>query len=69
MGGIDLAPIIEHFDRHPLYGKKAYSYQIWRELILMKQSPSRESNSYHTTLRELVETLSQCNTKNEKGRS
>jgi hypothetical protein len=33
----DLAQLVVHFDRYPLRTKKADSYAIWREMVLLKQ--------------------------------
>lgn len=33
----ELAAIVAHFDRFPMAGKKASSFHIWREMVLLKQ--------------------------------
>jgi hypothetical protein len=33
----DLARLVVHFDRYPLRTKKADSYAVWREMVLLKQ--------------------------------
>ena len=33
----DLLKILAHFDKHPLKGKKARRYALWREAVLLKQ--------------------------------
>lgn len=33
----ELANIVAHFDRFPMAGKKASSFSIWREMVLLKQ--------------------------------
>ncbi|MCD5401520.1 LAGLIDADG family homing endonuclease [candidate division NPL-UPA2 bacterium] len=33
----ELERVIKHFDRYPLVGKKAASYQVWREMFLLKR--------------------------------
>ena len=32
-----LGQLVSHFDRHPLVGAKAQQYQIWREMVALKQ--------------------------------
>jgi LAGLIDADG endonuclease len=33
----DLAEIVAHFDRYPLTASKAHQYQVWREMVRLKQ--------------------------------
>lgn len=41
----DLARVVEHFDRHPLRSSKRAAYEVWREMVIAKQTfrhPDRE---------------------------
>jgi hypothetical protein len=33
----DLGELVAHFDRYPLKGSKAQQYQLWREMVRLKQ--------------------------------
>lgn len=33
----DLVRVVAHFDEYPLKGAKAVSYEIWREMVLLKR--------------------------------
>ena len=46
----DLGRIVEHFDRYPLRGSKAASFQIWRLMVLLKKE-------FPKTSRERLEML------------
>ncbi|OGS05360.1 MAG: hypothetical protein A3G41_06700 [Elusimicrobia bacterium RIFCSPLOWO2_12_FULL_59_9] len=33
----DLGVIIQHFDLFPLYGRKMRNYQIWKQMVVLKE--------------------------------
>lgn len=61
----DLKRIVEHFDRFPLQTAKRVSYEIWREMVVLKQAfrkPDRER------LNTLAAQLSAASTRNQPRR-
>jgi len=58
----DLKRVVDHFDRYPLQTAKRGSYQIWREMVILKQAfrkPDREQ------LNALAVKLSAASTRNQ----
>lgn len=59
----DLERVLEHFDRYPLRGVKARSYDIWRQMVVLKREfrkPQREE------LDQLAAELSAASPRNGK---
>ncbi len=57
----DLPRIIEHFDSHPLQGKKQKVYKIWREIFFLK---TKYRKSDYEMIWQLVAGLSKLTSKN-----
>jgi hypothetical protein len=58
----ELPVILAHFDAYPLYGEKAASYRVWRQMVLLKQAFRR---SKVEELNALAVQLSQASTGNQ----
>jgi hypothetical protein len=59
----DLERIVEHFDQYPLRGTKRRSYEIWRQMVVLKRDfrkPPREE------LDQLATQLSATSSRNAK---
>lgn len=46
----ELGRVVAHFDRYPLKGAKAQQYQLWREMVLLKQRYRRPDTTRLTAL-------------------
>lgn len=57
----ELDRIVQHFDKYPLHGKKLESYQIWREIFLLKKKFRKPD---FEKLRKLAAVLSKLSSKN-----
>ena len=53
----DLALLGAHFDRYPLTGAKAQQYQVWREMVRLKQRFRRPDVDQLTALASRLSTL------------
>ena len=52
----ELARVVAHFDRYPMWGARAEGYRIWREMVLLKQDFRRAPRE---KLHALAQKLSQ----------
>lgn len=60
----ELEKIVEHFDKYPLRGEKAKSYQIWREMVFLKKKNFRKPS--HKQLNDLAKKLSALSPRNQR---
>lgn len=62
----DLLEVVDHFDRYPLQGNKRESYQVWREMVELKNRFYRRPPGAELEL--LARRLSELSPRNQLGR-
>lgn len=55
----DLSAVVGHFDQHPLRGSKRAAFDVWREMVALKQETFRRPPNER--LEELAQALSALN--------
>ena len=56
----DLSQLVAHFDRYPLTGSKAQQYQVWREMVRLKQRFRRPDRERLTALASQLSNLTRA---------